>query len=81
MGIKLAECCANCENHITGSVCSVQEIVTSENQVCESYEFRVALHRESDCLKCSKFQTSNCAHPKKASEGMLCTVWQPNAMA
>lgn len=77
MEVKMAQCCGNCEFHVNGQLCSIQEIITGENLVCDAYKFRAVLHRDSDCLKCSKFQTSNCAHPKKASEGMLCTVWNP----
>ncbi len=77
MKVKLAQCCGNCEHFINGQICSVQEIVVSENQVCEAYTFKPVLHREDDCLKCSKFQTTNCAHPSKASEGIMCTVWIP----
>ncbi len=79
MKISLASCCANCEHFLNGQLCGVQEVVVSENQVCEAYEFKAVLHREDDCLKCSKFQTNNCAHPQKASEGIMCTVWYPRA--
>ncbi len=77
MNVKLANCCGNCEHFINGQICAVQEIVVSENQVCEAYQFKAVLHRDDDCLKCVKFQTNNCAHPQKASEGILCSVWYP----
>src|SRR5690606_31420775 len=65
MKVKLAQCCGNCEHFINGQICAVQEIVVSENQVCEAYTFKPVLHREDDCLKCAKFQTTTCAHPRK----------------
>lgn len=80
MNVQLAKCCGNCENFINGQVCAIQEIVVSENQVCEAYQFKAVLHRDDDCLKCVKFQTNNCAHPQKASEGILCSVWYPRTV-
>lgn len=77
MNVQLAKCCANCEHFINGQICTKQEITVSENQVCESYTFKPVIHHDDDCLKCSKFNTGNCAHTKKASEGIMCTVWYP----
>ncbi|MXN90424.1 hypothetical protein GR160_04225 [Flavobacterium sp. Sd200] len=81
MDIKLANCCGNCDHHIKGQVCNVHEIVTAETQACGAYEFRAVLSRETDCLKCSKFQTPHCPHSAKASEGMMCTVFYPRIVA
>ncbi|CVK15957.1 hypothetical protein Ga0061079_10475 [Apibacter mensalis] len=81
MELKLAKCCGNCEHFLNGRLCTIKEIAVSQNQVCNSYEFKVIHHREDDCLKCSKFQKSDCAHPKAASEGIMCTVWYPRATA
>lgn len=77
MDLKLANCCGNCEHLMKGQLCSVKEIGVGENQVCNSFEFKAVAHPDDDCLKCSKFQTNNCAHPRVASEGILCTVWYP----
>ncbi|WP_146262287.1 hypothetical protein [Apibacter muscae] len=81
MDLKLAKCCGNCEFFLDGRICSKKEISVTQNQVCDAYEFKAVLHREDDCLKCSKFQTTNCAHPKVASEGIMCTVWYPRNSA
>ncbi|MCT6868837.1 hypothetical protein [Apibacter sp.] len=81
MELKLAKCCGNCEHFLNGQLCSLKEVAVAQNQVCNSYEFKVIHHREDDCLKCSKFQKSTCAHPKVASEGIMCTVWYPRATA
>lgn len=80
MNVKLANCCGNCEHFINGQICGIHEFVVSENQVCEAYQFKAVLHREDDCLKCSKFQTLDCPHPNKASEGILCNVWYPRGV-
>lgn len=79
MKISLASCCGNCEFLLNGQLCSVQNVVVSDNQVCDAYQFKAVIHREDDCLKCSKFQTLQCAHPQEASEGLICTVWYPRA--
>lgn len=81
MDIQLAKCCGNCDHHIKGQLCNVHEIVTADTQACQAYEFRAALTRETDCLKCTKFQTEHCPHPNKASEGMMCTVYYPRISA
>ena len=51
MDLKLANCCGNCEHALKGQVCSVKEIIVSENQVCHSFKFKSISQNDYDCIK------------------------------
>jgi len=61
--------------------CSVHKVAVSAKHTCDSFEMKAALKNDAHCGNCIKFETSNCAHPEKSAEGMLCTSWAPQATA
>ncbi|MAZ27208.1 MAG: hypothetical protein CL868_09055 [Cytophagaceae bacterium] len=77
MAIRLGNSCLNCDNLIEGDYCKVHEINVSERHTCDSFEMKAVLKDNPDCTTCSRYEGPTCAHPQKASPGMMCSHWAP----
>lgn len=81
MAIRLSSNCSNCNNLGADNMCSVHEVQVSGNYTCNQFSLKAELDNERQCTTCVRFETDSCAHPAKASEGMLCTSWAPAKVA
>ncbi|AOW19649.1 hypothetical protein [Urechidicola croceus] len=80
MSVRLSNNCTNCSN-LSGGLCTLHEISVSERHTCDSFSMLPNLKNMLDCTSCSRYESANCAHPDKASAGMLCASWAPQAIA
>lgn len=74
--LKSVSTCLSCENLVENFKCKVHQLEVELNNVCDSHVFKPFLNKESSCNNCISFNTSNCSHPSKASEGILCFDWK-----
>ena len=81
MAIRLGNSCVNCENLTATDTCKVHGVKVSDNYTCDSFEMKVALKNDPNCSTCSRFETTTCVNPQKASPGMLCSHWAPQGIA
>lgn len=79
MAIRYANNCSNCEHLMEGSLCGKHQVMVSGRYTCNKFSMMSELENERSCTNCSKFSTSSCAHPSKASPGMMCVSWSPQA--
>lgn len=79
MAIRLANNCANCTNFSPEFTCMHHKVKVTEKHTCDHFNMQDALKNNQSCSTCSKYETSNCAHPDKAMPEMLCGSWAPNA--
>lgn len=79
MSIRLASSCSHCEAFSAGKVCKVHDLKVSEDYVCDRFSLIPKLDSARHCGNCARHQTDACAHPSKATEGMLCASWAPQA--
>ena len=79
MAIRLAINCAHCESLSASNHCMIHEVKVNENYTCDRFSLQPKLEGHRHCGSCAKQNSSTCAHPSKASEGMLCTSWAPQA--
>ena len=81
MPIRLATSCTNCTNFNNDHTCAQHDIKVSERHTCDSFDMKTALKDNMNCGTCSRFKTTTCAHPAKATTEMLCSSWAPQAIA
>lgn len=81
MAIRLVNGCVNCENLTAESICKVYETKVENKHTCDSFDMRMSLKGEVDCLSCSKFNSVKCPNQNKAAAHMLCNEWTPQANA
>ncbi|GAA0873277.1 hypothetical protein GCM10009117_24240 [Gangjinia marincola] len=82
MAIRLGNSCANCENYKVNGICSVHGVKVNAEYTCDTFSMKAALKNDPSCVTCAKYEESECANPKKAAPGMLCSHWAPlNATA
>lgn len=81
MSIHLGNSCVNCEHLTKDSRCKVHEVFVNDNYTCENFDLKASLKGKRDCTTCARYQGPTCANPSKASSGMLCTHWAPQAHA
>ncbi|UZO82341.1 hypothetical protein NBT05_07655 [Aquimarina sp. ERC-38] len=82
MAIRLGNSCENCENLNENSTCRVHGVKVSSSYTCDSFDMKLSLKDDRNCVTCVRYETSDCANPQKAAPGMLCSHWAPqNAMA
>ena len=79
MAIRLSSNCSNCAELSPAVICNVHKVKVSENYTCDSFSLKTTLSVDTDCTTCARFKKESCAHPDKATEGMLCTSWAPMA--
>ena len=77
MAIRLSSNCTNCAELAADTTCNVHQVKVSENYTCDSFTIKSDLEEDRQCTTCSRHNTSTCAHPDKAAEGMLCVSWAP----
>lgn len=81
MSIRLVNGCVNCQNLAAGHECTVHHTIVEDKHTCDSFDMRVSLKDELDCMNCVKFNTENCPHPAHAAADMMCNAWAPKATA
>lgn len=81
MSIRLATNCTNCVNFQNDNTCAQHHIKVSERHTCDSFTMKASLKDNMNCGTCTRYNTSSCPHPQKASAEMLCTSWAPKATA
>lgn len=81
MPIRLATSCSNCNNLSGGNTCTQHKIQVTERHTCDSFSMQEALKNNMNCGTCTRFNTTDCPHPQKASAEMLCSSWAPKAVA
>lgn len=81
MSIRLTSGCVNCQNLTEERNCAIHNVKVEERFTCDSFDMRPSLFDEVDCTSCSRMNDSSCAHPAKASAGMMCSKYAPNANA
>ncbi len=77
--IRLSTNCTNCAEMAHDAFCRVHEVKVSENYTCDSFSPTSRFNTQRQCTSCARYQSDSCAHPDKASEGMLCSSWAPIA--
>ena len=81
MAIRLANNCINCDHYVDRSICAIHKVMVSGKHTCDSFDMKLSLKNDRNCLSCARFETEHCAHPDHASAGMLCASWAPQAEA
>ncbi|WGK64951.1 hypothetical protein [Croceiramulus getboli] len=81
MAIRLAHNCTNCQQLKANHSCSIHEVQVEGQYTCDQFEMKIALKDLRHCGSCSRYHTTHCAHPEKATAGMLCASWAPQATA
>lgn len=81
MAIRLVNGCVNCQNLSPENVCKVHETKVESKHTCDSFDMRVSLKGEVDCMSCAKYSTNKCPNQAHAAADMLCNQWAPNAKA
>ncbi|MDO5608797.1 MAG: hypothetical protein Q4G08_10115 [Capnocytophaga sp.] len=81
MAIRLVNGCVNCQNLQENNLCGVHQTKVEAKYTCDSFDMVMAAKEAVSCGTCTRFKTSRCAHPDKASTGMLCSSWAPEAQA
>mgnify|MGYP001800229026 CR=1 FL=1 len=79
MSIRIASTCSTCESFNASNLCVVHNVKVNQNYVCDSFAMNPSLNSQKDCGTCARHETDSCAHPDRASEGMLCMSWAPKA--
>ena len=79
MAIRLSSTCTNCAELSDAIMCNVHEVKVNGHYTCDSFSMRQDLMLDRQCTTCTRYQQDDCAHPEKASEGMLCKSWAPVA--
>jgi len=80
MAIRLSSNCNNCAELSAEALCNVHQVKVSGDYTCDSFTRKPEMNEDRQCTTCSRHETASCAHPDKATEGMLCVSWAP-AMA
>lgn len=79
MNIRLGNSCINCDN-FKNQFCTEHKTKVETKHTCDDFNMREAIKDESDCVTCSKYMSSQCAHPDKAAPEMLCSQWAPQVL-
>ena len=77
MAIHYSNNCSNCEHLLAGNMCEIHEVYVSGRFTCDKFDMKTEFQNSRSCSTCSKYDTSSCAHPEKASPEMLCRSWAP----
>jgi len=77
MAIRLGNSCINCEKLSTENVCTHHKVSVSNSYTCDSFEMKIELKDNRNCVTCLHFERANCNNPQTAALGMLCSHWAP----
>ena len=80
MSIRIGNSCNNCSSLTANQECQVHSVKVSPEYTCDTFDLKTNLKDDSNCSNCARFEQSSCAHPKKATAGMLCSQWAPRAV-
>ena len=81
MAIRLGNSCKNCKSLGTDNACAVHHVKVGYHYTCDSFSLKANLTDQRDCGTCFRYESSHCAHPAKASQGMMCSVWAPSGFS
>ena len=81
MSIRIGNSCSNCNSLTANQNCEVHEVKVNAGYTCDTFNLRSDLKNDANCSNCSRFKQNSCAHPHKASSGMLCPQWAPTVGA
>lgn len=79
MAIRIGNSCVNCENLSANEICGVHKVKVSNSYTCDSFEMKATLKNDPNCATCLHYEKTDCANPQKASIGMSCSHWAPQA--
>ena len=79
MAIRISSNCTNCAELSPAVMCNVHKVKVSESYTCDSFSLKSTLSLDTQCPNCAHYKKDSCAHPSKATEGMLCSSWAPVA--
>jgi hypothetical protein len=77
MSIRIGNSCLNCESLNSDETCKVHGVKVSTSYTCDSFEMKMALKNDPNCITCLRYEDTSCANPQKAAPGMLCSQWAP----
>ncbi|MGB2152775.1 MAG: hypothetical protein ACPH57_07225 [Flavobacteriaceae bacterium] len=73
--IQSTNACINCENLTAEINCSVHNLTTELDNVCDDHNFKRTITKNSTCNNCNHYKAVTCPNPTSASDGMLCFSW------
>ncbi len=77
--IRLSTNCTNCAEMTDETFCKIHQVKVNGNYTCDSFTPGSGFNIQRQCTSCVRYQSESCAHPDKASEGMMCSSWAPVA--
>ncbi len=76
MNINSVNICLNCSNLSNDFECLLHNTKVDINNSCDSHNQFERLNKDSSCLNCSSFETTDCNFSNRSGEGMLCFDWK-----
>ena len=79
MNIESKNICLNCEYLQLNFQCGLHNTQVEINSFCKDHIAESKLNKDSSCLNCASFHTSNCSFSSRSGKGMLCFDWTKKA--